>query len=838
MATPKRKPKNKSKKAQPDVNEVEFSIKAGSKATITIETGEEKEGEVPIRIRLEAGKKVAGKFNQVEVRNEAGNWFKNLIDSVSQSNLVKKYGLSTLLFWAALFVYLITRLIGLTQFPIYFFVDEALQSQFAADLVANDFRDPNGILFPPAFRNNEYFTLGMGVYMQVLPYLLFGKSAVVTRATSAIISILVAFAIGSLLRDAVKTKYWWVGVLFLSITPVWFLHSRTAWEMIEFTAFYAMALWAYTFYRIKSPNYLYISIIFGALGFYTYSPGQVLVPFTAFALFIFDLKYHWQNRRTVLFGAILLGLLTIQYFRFRALDPDNAVAHLHNLGSYLFSDISIWEKTQKYFSLYFSALSPWYWYLPGETTIQRHIMKGYGHIMIWTLPFALLGLIETIRRVREPVFRIILTGWLATPVATAFVEVGITRVMSFVFTTAIFTAIGFEKFLLWIENPSKRLNTWMQDAPPSRSKIGSATLILVFATVSVFFIEKTVDKIVVLILAFILALQISGLLKEFANRIIKSEFIKNIKDWNLSSTFISWFVFLILASVNIFMLTDALRNGPTWYKDYGLGGMQYGAFQVFEPIKQYVAENPDTQVFFSPSWANGTDVIARFFLGDETPILFHSINGYIENKLPIPEDSLFIMTKEEYEFAVTSEKLADFQIEKTIPCPDGTNCFYFVRLRYSDIADELFNQEKTIRQQMPESVIKINDEDVQVRHTYLEADDQNVSIQLVFDNDPYTFAKTYESNPFVIDLTFPEQKTINGFSIIIGSTYVSVTLTGYASPNAEPVTYVFEGQGTIEAPELSFDLPQPLIAQILHIEQLDVYAGTPTKNHIWEITFR
>lgn len=837
MATAKRKPKSESKQTKPVVNEVEFSIKAGTKTTFTIEAGEEQDGEIPIRIRLE-GENIAGKFSQGEVKEEAGNWSQNLINSVNQSNLIKKYGLSTLLFLGALLIYVVTRLIGLNQFPIYFFVDEALQSQFAADLVANDFHDPNGVLFPPAFRNNEYFTLGMGVYMQVLPYLLFGKSAVVTRATSAIISILVALSIGWLLRDGVKAKYWWVGVLFLSITPVWFLHSRTAWEMIEFTAFYAIALWAYTLYRIKSPNYLYLAIFFWALGFYTYSPGQVLVPFTAFAVFIFDLKYHWQNRRTVLFSAILLGLLTIQYFRFRVLDPDNAIAHLHNLGSYLFSDISIWEKIQKYFSLYFSALSPWYWYFPGETTLQRHIMKGYGHIMIWTLPFALLGLIETIRRVREPVFRIILIGWLATPVATAFVEVGITRIMSFVFTTAILTAIGFEKFLLWIENPSKRLDTWMQDSLPSRLRTGFATGVLILATIVVFFVEKTVDKIILILFAVIFALQTSGLLGKLANQIKNSELFKNIKDWKLSSNFISLSVFLILGSTNIFMLTDALRNGPTWYKDYGLGGLQYGAFQVFEPIKQYVAEHPNTQVFFSPSWANGTDVIVRFFLGDETPVKFHSITGYIDNKLPIPDDSLFIMTKEEYDFAVTSEKLADFQIEKTIPCPDGTNCFYFVRLRYSDIADELFNEEKELRQTMPESVIKIDNEEVKVRHTYLEADDQNISIQLLFDHDPYTFAKTYETNPFMIDLTFAEQKTINGFSIIIGSTYVSVTLTGYASPNAEPITYVFEGQGTQEKPELSFDLPQPLIAQILHIEQLDVYAGTPTKNHIWEITFR
>jgi hypothetical protein len=43
----------------------------------------------------------------------------------------------------------------------------------------------------------------------------------------------------------------------------------------------------------------------------------------------------------------------------------------------------------------------------------------------------------------------------------------------------------------------------------------------------------------------------------------------------------------VLAGYNVFMLRDALVNGPTWFKDYGLGGMQYGADQIFGEIKNY-----------------------------------------------------------------------------------------------------------------------------------------------------------------------------------------------------------------------------------------------------------
>jgi hypothetical protein len=90
----------------------------------------------------------------------------------------------------------------------------------------------------------------------------------------------------------------------------------------------------------------------------------------------------------------------------------------------------------------------------------------------------------------------------------------------------------------------------------------------------------------------------------------------------------------------------------------------------------------------------------------------------------------------------------------------------------------------------------------------------------------------------VLELTYPESKTINGFSIIVGSSNATITLIGYENESAEPVTYTFKGKGTINAPELSFELPQPLEAQILRIELLDIHSPEPAQIHIWEITFR
>lgn len=201
--------------------------------------------------------------------------------------------LETSLFVAALLIYLAVRLIGLTSFPIYFFTDEAVQAVMAEDFVQNGLKNYNAELLPTYFNKDPTYNLSsVSVYAQVIPYLLFGKSVYVTRAVSVLISVLGALAVGLILRDIFKLRYWWCGVLLLSIAPAWFLHSRTAFETVEMTAFYAGFLYFYLRYRYISPRALYGALVLGALVFYTYSPGQLIIVLTGVFLFFSDLRYH------------------------------------------------------------------------------------------------------------------------------------------------------------------------------------------------------------------------------------------------------------------------------------------------------------------------------------------------------------------------------------------------------------------------------------------------------------------------------------------------------------------------------------------------------------------
>jgi hypothetical protein len=658
------------------------------------------------------------------------------------------------LFGLAIAVYLLTHLVALTRFPIYFFSDEAIQTVAAANLVRDNLRDEEGTYLPTYFKNGPYYNLSTSVYAQVLPHILFGKSVYITRSTSVLISLLAAISVSLMLRNIYKVPYWWAGVLLLSVAPAWFLHSRTAFETVLFASFYALFIYAYLLYRYRSPHYLYYSIILGALAFYTYSPGQVVIALTGILLLISDAGYHWQNRK-LLIRAFALGIiLALPYLRFRISHPTAPFEHLRILDSYWLQPIPFNEKLTKFGSEYLFGLSPGYWFIPNERDLPRHLMKGYGHILFVFLPFAVLGLILTFRKFRSSMYRTLLICLLVIPVGGAIVEIGITRVLAFVIPAILLIALGFNQLMTWLE--SKRL--------PRKG------------------------------------LAIS--------------------------------LFVVLTLSNLFMLRDVLVNGATWYQDYGLGGMQYGAQQLFPRVSSYLRNAPETEVILSPTWANGTDVVARFFLGDPLPIQIGSVDGHISQLKPLDQDTLFVMTTAEYQLAQESGKFKDILVEEILHYPNGAPGFYFVRMGYVDQIERIMEEERRERLVLSSAEIKIEGETVVVNYSILDMGE----VEHIFDGDPHTLGRTFEANPAIIELLFPSSRTFRGVSVIIGSTEAEIRAVLQADPNSEPLEYMKTFQGSVEQPEAVFNFPEPTQGQLLRLEIRDLRQSEPGNVHIWEIT--
>jgi hypothetical protein len=138
-------------------------------------------------------------------------------------------------------------------------------------------------------------------------------------------------------------------------------------------------------------------------------------------------------------------------------------------------------------------------------------------------------------------------------------------------------------------------------------------------------------------------------------------------------------VFAIVGAFNLFMLYDALTYGPTWYTDYGMGGLQYGGQQVFGEIREELKRAPQTQVMISPNWANGTNTLQWFFAPDENRIQMVNIDAYKFSRLPLTDDTLLVMTPDEYArtiddpFSVSASNATAYQ---------QSAGFFFVRLKY------------------------------------------------------------------------------------------------------------------------------------------------------------
>ena len=669
------------------------------------------------------------------------------------------YSLETTLFGLSLLVYLSTRLIGLLDFPIYFFTDEAAQTVLAADLVRDNFRNEDKTFLPTYFKNGGQYNLSVSVYAQVLPYLLLGKSAFVTRLVSVLITLIAVLSVGLMLRDIFKIPYWWSGVLLLSVAPAWFLHSRTAFETAIFVSLYAATLYAYLLYRYRSPKYLYLTLVFAALAFYTYSPGQVVIAVTGVLLLFSDIRYHWENKKFVLRGLGLVVLLALPYIRFRITHPDAPTDHLRRLGSYWIQSFPFQEKFKHFWSEYIYGLSPGYWFIPNNRDLPRHMMKDYGHLLRATLPFAAVGLVLAIKKIRSSAYRTLLIALVAAPAGAALAEIGVTRALVFVIPATLLITIGLSKVFTWLEK------------------------------------------------------------------------------LKLSRQALSIGLFVLLIGVNFGMLRDSLVNGLTWYSDYGLGGMQYGASSVFSKVQDTLKSSPGTEIVLSPSWANGTDMLARFFLSDPLPIDLGSIDGYLFQRLALDDNTLFIITPDEYEQAVSSGKFSMVRVEDTLAYPNGRTGFYFARLRYSDDINEIMAAERESRRQLIMAEVIIDGQAVQVQYPHMDMGE----IEHIFDGDIYTLIRTLEANPLVLKLNFPEPRQMNGLTARVGGTPTRLTVRAYqktANGDSEPVEFNDWAGDWPEPREMSIDFDAQVPIDYLEIEVENSRDQEPAHVHLWEVWLR
>lgn len=659
-----------------------------------------------------------------------------------------------ILFLLALLVFAASRLIRIEDYPISFLTDEANQANLAEDLLRDGLRDYEGTLLPTYFKNVYEYNLSLSVYLQLLPVRLFGKSVAVTRTASALVTIIGAAAVGLSLDLLTGRRRGWLGVLLFGLPPAWFLHSRTAFETSLMVSFYACFLYSYLLYRLRSPRYLSMSILFAALTFYSYAPGQAVIAISTLVLLAVDWRYHRDHYKTLLINLPLLALAVLPYMRFQWQHPGEHTQALRLLGSYWLQDLSLTAKIRITLENYLGGLDPAYWLTPNLSDLARHQMDAFGSYFLPMFPLLLIGLVLALQRWRDPAERTVLVSLFIVPCAGIPAGVGITRLLALIVPAVLLSGLGL---------------SWLID----RANIPQAGRPVITAA-----------------------------------------------------------LFTLLAGLQAGILADALERGPLYSQDYGMNGMQYGAVQVFGRIEQMLEANPDLHISVSPTWANGVDVLRRFFLPDDAPVEIANTAGYLENLIDLDPARIFVLTTPEVEELKASSKIGSITILDRLLYPNGFPGLTFLSMRYSADAPEIFAAEVAERQRPKTAALVIDGIETQVEFPFLDLG----SVDLMFDHDPFTLARVYEANPARIVLRFSRPRDIQGLRLTTGSMDFGLSVALLDASSTELSSFSQTYRDLPDDPTVEWDAPGRIsgVSSIV-IEIFSLTPGDPFKIHIREI---
>lgn len=379
-------------------------------------------------------------------------------------------------FVLALCLYAFTRVVALAEYPLEFSPDEANLAVQAGFWVDHQGYDMSGTYLPVYFLNFNQYNTCLGVYLQAIPYVLNGHtySVFATRLVTALLSILAVYWFSKILQERLKLRLWWAGPLLFACLPGWFFLSRMGYETAQMATFFVGMVYFYGRYRFQHPVYLYPALVLGGLAFYTYVAAPFMLALLGILMLAFDAAYHWQQRRWLWGGVLLVMLMALPQVRFMLEHPGEYAARLTLYGA-------VWTRSQPFLvrlaqfaENYLIGLSPWFWFFPDLKHFPDYRVAHHAYLPWWLLPFFLWGGWLLLKRWKEPWARAMVLWLLVTPISTASVGVQLVRVLVFVFPAMIWTMVGLEDVLQRVERKWGR--PWQSLAWSSALLMGAAAL--------------------------------------------------------------------------------------------------------------------------------------------------------------------------------------------------------------------------------------------------------------------------------------------------------------------------------------------------------------------------
>ena len=307
------------------------------------------------------------------------------VDSAIQRSAIGGDRLSWVLFWSGLLVYILTRLLGIADYPLAFDGDEAGIVVLGRALRESGFRDGFGIWFPIFFAYPNW-NPDVGVYVHLASSSLFGVSVTVARTTSALLTIPAPVALAAALKWGFGSRGWWLAPYVLSALPIWFHLSRSAYDSATWVSFFACAVAAYFRYRFRDPSWALQFVAASLLTFYSNAVAHLFAVLLGVVVMLVDWRYHVANWRAwrVPLALALAGLVPL--LTFLAKNPGYLVQRLSSTHPHwgdgsraLLETISAQSRAGAI------ALNPMVWFV-AENRGRYVDVTGYHNYYPGTLP--------------------------------------------------------------------------------------------------------------------------------------------------------------------------------------------------------------------------------------------------------------------------------------------------------------------------------------------------------------------------------------------------------------------------------------------------------------------
>ncbi len=343
--------------------------------------------------------------------------------------------------------------------------------------------DINGKLLPYFYNRLQLYPPMYG-YLTVPSIYLFGLNIFAIRLPAVIagvLTILILFLVTRELFGNIKVAL--LAAFFLSIIPWTTYFSRVAWPQSLFLLFILIPIYFFLKYiRKKSLVYLYLSIGFFALSFYSYYSSEFLSPmFLAVLTFLYR-KHIKADFKHYIFAIIIAFILLLPFFYTLIKEPVLMNARTERIST--FAKGINKDTVSIFINNYFSHLTLDFLFLKGDPNLRQGTGRN-GVLYFSMLPFLILGFYSSLKKFRKPAYMLLIVWMLIFPLGGSLTNDGVphaTRTLIGAPLFSILTAIGLNFVIEFTKKIKRKLTRVLILA-----SVPTLVLIAIFIEVSGFY---------------------------------------------------------------------------------------------------------------------------------------------------------------------------------------------------------------------------------------------------------------------------------------------------------------------------------------------------------------